>query len=186
MNRRQFIKTTAVAGLMMAMTGSLFAAGGLSKKPNVILIMTKDQGYGDLSTHGNPLLKTPNLDKLASQGVRLDDYHVSPYCIPTRASLMTWRYADRTGIHNTIEAHWFVRTNEVLLSNMFHDAGYATGMFGKWHLSDNYPYGAEHRGFEEVLRHFGGAIGVLADHWDNCYVDDTYYHNGKPTQVKGY
>jgi len=155
-------------------------------KPNVILIMTDDQGYGDLSGHGNPWIKTPNLDKLASQGVRLDDYHVSPYCVPTRAALMTGRYADRTGVHNAIDPNWFVRTNEVLLSNMFQDAGYATGMFGKWHLGDNYPFGAEHRGFDEVLRHFGGAIGVLADYWDNCYVDDTYCHNGKPTKVKGY
>jgi len=186
MNRRQFITITAVAGLIMAMTGSSYAAGALQEKPNVILIMTDDQGYGDLSTHGNPFLKTPNLDKLASQGVRLDDYHVSPYCIPTRAALMTGRYADRTGVHNVIEPHWFVRTNEVLLSDMFKGAGYATGMFGKWHLGDNYPYGAEHRGFDEVLRHFGGAIGVLADYWDNCYVDDTYRHNGKPTKVEGY
>lgn len=158
----------------------------LGAKPNVVLIMTDDQGYGDLSTHGNPWIKTPNLDKLASQSVRLDDYHVSPYCIPTRASLMTGRYADRTGIHNVLEPHWFVRTSEVLLSDMFQDAGYATGMFGKWHLGDTYPYGPEHRGFNEVLRHYGGAIGVLNDYWDNCYVDDTYYQNGKPTRVNGY
>jgi arylsulfatase A-like enzyme len=155
-------------------------------RPNVILIMTDDQGYGDVSAHGNSWIKTPNLDELASQSIRLDDYHVSPYCIPTRAALLTGRYADRTGIHNTIEPHWFVRTNEVMLSNLFQDAGYATGMFGKWHLGDNYPYAPEHRGFDEVLRHCGGAVGVLADYWDNCYVDDTYYHNGVPTKVEGY
>jgi arylsulfatase A-like enzyme len=165
---------------------SAFADERAPGQPNVVLIMTDDQGYGDLSCHGNRWLKTPNLDKLASQGIRLDDYHVSPYCVPTRAALLTGRYADRTGIHNVLEPHWFVRTNEVMLSNMFQDAGYATGMFGKWHLGDNYPYGPESRGFNEVLRHYGGAVGVLADYWDNCYVDDTYYHNGKPTKTKGY
>ena len=89
MNRRHFIKTTAVAGLILAMTGSLYAAGGLSENPNVILIMTDDQGYGDLSCHGHPWLKTPNLDQLHAEGVRLTDYHASPLCAPTRAALMT-------------------------------------------------------------------------------------------------
>jgi len=175
-------------GLLLAWTLAPAAgqAAPASDRPNVVLIMTDDQGYGDVSAHGNVWIKTPNLDRLASQSVRLDDYHVSPYCIPTRAALLTGRYADRTGIHNVIEPHWFVRTNEVLLSNMFQDAGYATGMFGKWHLGDNYPYAPEHRGFDEVLRHCGGAVGVLADYWDNCYVDDTYYHNGVPTKVEGY
>ena len=190
LNRRGFLKAVGL-GAAVAGGGRLAAAqrpqgktaGG---KPNVILIMTDDQGYGDMSAHGNRWIKTPNLDKLASQGIRLDDYHVSPYCIPTRAALMTGRYADRTGIHNVLEPHWFVRAGEVMLSNMFKDAGYATGMFGKWHLGDNYPFAPEHRGFDEVLRHFGGAIGVLADYWNNCYVDDTYYHNGKPTKVEGY
>jgi len=171
---------------MASFGASAVAADKPASRPNVVLIMTDDQGYGDLSAHGNPWIKTPNLDRLASQGIRLDDYHVSPYCVPTRAALMTGRYADRTGIHNTNGTDWFVRTNEVLLSDLFKDAGYATGMFGKWHLGDTYPYGAEHRGFDEVLRHFGGAVGVLADYWDNCYVNDTYYHNGKPTKVKGY
>lgn len=154
--------------------------------PNVVLIMTDDQGYGDVSSHGNEWLKTPNLDKLAAESVRLDDYHASPYCIPSRATLMTGRYADRTGVHNHLESESFVRADEVMVSNMFQDAGYATGMFGKWHLGDNYPYSPRHRGFEEVLRHYGGAIGVLADYWDNCYVDDTYYHNGEPTKANGY
>jgi arylsulfatase B len=148
--------------------------------------MTDDQGYGDLSSHGNPFLKTPNLDKLASQSVRLDDYHVSPYCVPTRAALLTGRYADRTGIHNMVAPDWIARGDEFMMSTSFRNAGYATGMFGKWHLGDNYPFGPEYHDFDEVLRHYGGAVGVLADYWDNCYVDDSYYHNGKPTKVRGY
>ena len=155
-------------------------------KPNVVIVITDDQGYGDLSVHGNTYINTPNLDKLASQSVRLEDYHVSPYCVPSRAALLTGRYANRTGVHNALEPHWFVRTDEVLMSTSFKEAGYTTGMFGKWHLGDNYPYGPEHRDFDEVLRHYGGAIGVLADYWDNCYVDDTYLKNGEPIQVDGY
>ena len=132
-------KTTivwALVGLLCvwALAPSAGQAAPRAERPNVVLIMTDDQGYGDVGCHGNPWIKTPNLDRLASESVRLDDYHVSPYCIPTRASLLTGRYADRTGIHNAIEPHWFVRANEVLLSKMFQDAGYATGMFGKWHL----------------------------------------------------
>jgi arylsulfatase A-like enzyme len=157
-----------------------------AESPNVILIMTDDQGYGDIGSHGNPWLKTPNLDKLASQSVRLDDYHVSPYCVPSRAALLTGRYADRTGIHNVLAPDWIARNDEFVMSASFKNAGYATGMFGKWHLGDNYPFGPEYRDFDQVLRHYGGAIGVLADYWDNCYLDDTYYRNGEPTKVSGY
>lgn len=162
------------------------AVPAFAEQPNVILIMTDDQGYGDLSCHGNPWIKTPNIDKLAAQSIRLDDYHVSPYCVPTRAALLTGRYADRTGIHNVLSPDFITRADEFLMSESFKQGGYATGMFGKWHLGDNYPFGPEHRGFDQVLRHYGGAIGVLADHWDNCYLDDSYYENGKPTRVKGY
>jgi arylsulfatase B len=185
-----FSKQRRLVGvLLFAVAGSVssLAADGLSgSRPNIILVMTDDQGYGDLSCHGNPFLKTPNLDNLASQSVRLDDYHVSPYCVPTRAALLTGRYADRTGIHNMVAPDWIARADEFMMSTSFRNAGYATGMFGKWHLGDNYPFGPEYHDFDEVLRHYGGAVGVLADYWDNCYVDDTYYYNGKPTKVQGY
>ena len=184
------LRTATLAGVTVIVLGwvdlPVRANNESADRPNVVLVMTDDQGYGDLSTHGNSLIRTPHLDALASRSIRFDDYHASPYCIPTRAALLTGRYADRTGIHNVLEPHWFVRTGEAMLSSMFRDAGYATGMFGKWHLGDNYPYGPEHRGFDEVLRHYGGAIGVLSDYWDNAYVDDTYYHNGIPTKVEGY
>jgi len=170
----------------MAMTGMLWADGGSPDRPNVILIMTDDQGYGDLGCNGNPWLKTPNIDRLASQSVRLDDYHASPYCVPARAALLTGRYADRTGVHNVLVPDWIARGDEFMISSSFKNAGYTTGMFGKWHLGDNYPFGPEYHDFDEVLRHYGGAVGVLADYWDNCYLDDTYYKNGKPTKVSGY
>lgn len=181
------IRAIFLKGMALLLIGSSLAnAGTVINHPNVVLVMTDDQGYGDIGYHGNPWVKTPEMDKLASQSIRLDDYHVSPYCVPSRAALLTGRYADRTGIHNVLEPHWFVRTNEMLISEMFQNAGYLTGMFGKWHLGDNYPYGPEFRGFDDVLRFNGGAIGVLADYWDNCYEDDAYFRNGKPSQAKGY
>ncbi len=183
MNRRVLFLSLVAIGLAMAICG---VHGAEVKRPNVVLIMADDLGYGDLSCHGNPILKTPEIDALAAQSIRLDDYHTSPYCVPTRASLMTGRYADKTGVHNLAAAHWFIRRDQTLISSLFKNAGYATGMFGKWHLGDNEPYGPESRDFDEVVRHYGGAIGTIADYWNNAYVDDTYYHNGKPEKFEGY
>ena len=167
--------TASAAALGAAATAIWFSCGSSAPdaKPDVILIMTDDQGCGDIAAHGHPFIETPNLDHPVSESARLTDYHVSPYCIPTRASLMTGRYANRTGVQNAIEPYWFVRRNEVVLGKMFQDSGHMTAMLGKWHLVDNFPYGPDHRGFEEVLRHYGGAVGVLADYWDNAYFDDT-------------
>ena len=112
--------------------------------------MTDDQGYGDLSCHGNPVLKTPNIDQLYAESIRLADYHVAPTCSPTRAALLTGHWTNRTGVWHTIMGRSMLRENEVTLGQIFSDAGYATGMFGKWHLGDNYPYRARrprlHRG----------------------------------------
>ncbi|MEM6279638.1 MAG: sulfatase-like hydrolase/transferase, partial [Verrucomicrobiota bacterium] len=125
-------------------------------KPNIVIVITDDQGYGDLSIHGNPVLKTPHLDALASESVRLDDYHVAPTCSPTRCALLTGHWTNRTGVWHTIMGRSMLRENEVTIGQIFKDGGYATGMFGKWHLGDNYPFRPEDRGFTEVLRHGGG------------------------------
>ncbi|MBP88914.1 MAG: N-acetylgalactosamine-4-sulfatase [Planctomycetaceae bacterium] len=155
-------------------------------KPNVVLVMTDDQGYGDLSCHGNPVLKTPNLDELYRESVRLTDYHVSPTCSPTRSALLTGHWTNRTGVWHTIMGRSLLRENEVTLGQIFKDAGYATGMFGKWHLGDNYPYRPEDRGFTEVMRHGGGGVGQTPDFWDNAYFDGSYFHNSKAEPVKGF
>ncbi|MEX2579794.1 MAG: arylsulfatase [Verrucomicrobiales bacterium] len=155
-------------------------------RPNVVLVITDDQGYGDLSIHGNPVLKTPNLDALASESVRLEDYHVAPTCSPTRAALLTGHWTNRTGVWHTIMGRSMLRRNEVTVGRIFQDNGYATGMFGKWHLGDNYPFRPEDRGFGEVLRHGGGGVGQTPDYWDNAYFDDTYFHNSVPVAVEGY
>ena len=136
----------------------------LAAKPNVVLVMTDDQGYGDLSCHGNPVLKTPNIDKLYGESVRLKDYHVAPTCSPTRSALLTGHWTNRTGVWHTIMGRSMLRENEVTIGQIFKDGGYATGMFGKWHLGDNYPFRPEDRGFTEVLRHGGGVdYGVAVE-----------------------
>ncbi len=175
-----------VVGLIALVGWILLAASSFAARPNVVLIMTDDQGYGDLSCHGNPVLKTPNLDKLYGESIRLTDYHVAPTCSPTRSALMTGHWTNRTGVWHTIMGRSMLRANEVTLGQIFKDAGYATGMFGKWHLGDNYPYRPEDRGFTEVMRHGGGGVGQTPDFWDNAYFDGSYFHNSKAEPVKGF
>ena len=156
------------------------------QRPNVVIVITDDQGYGDLSCHGNPVLKTPQIDKLHADSVRLLDYHVAPTCSPTRSALLTGHWTNRTGVWHTIMGRSMLRENEVTMGQVFKDAGYRTGMFGKWHLGDNYPYRPEDRGYTEVMRHGGGGVGQTPDYWDNAYFDGSYWHNGKPEPVKGF
>lgn len=162
--------------------GKTFAAD----KPNVVIVMTDDQGYGDLSCHGNPILKTPSIDALHAEAVRLVDYHVSPTCSPTRSAFLTGHWTNRTGVWHTIMGRSMLRENEVTMGQIFKDAGYATGMFGKWHLGDNYPFRPEDRGYTEVLRHGGGGVGQTPDYWDNAYFDGHYWHNSKPVPADGF
>ncbi|GHC47491.1 arylsulfatase [Roseibacillus persicicus] len=158
----------------------------LSAQPNVVLVITDDQGYGDLSCHGNPVLETPHLDELHGESVRLTDFHVSPTCAPTRGALMSGHFTNRAGPWHTIMGKSFLFEGEKTLGEVFAGSGYATGMFGKWHLGDNYPFRPEDRGFHEVVRHGGGGVGQTPDFWDNSYFDDTYFHNSKPEKYEGY
>ena len=155
-------------------------------KPNVIIILTDDQGYGDLACHGNPIIQTPNLDKLYKESTRLTNFHVSPTCAPTRAALMTGHYANKTGVWHTIGGRSLLRKDEKTIADIFTENNYNTAIFGKWHLGDNYPYRPEDRGFQETLVHGAGGIGQVPDFFDNDYYDDTYLHNGKPTKYRGY
>jgi len=187
--RREFLKAAGVGAAAMAMPRLLRAGEGPTAKPrrpNVVLVMTDDQGYGDLGCHGNKAIITPNLDKLHGESVRLTNFHVSPTCSPTRAALMTGRYCNRTGVWHTIMGRSLLRADEVTIADVFKTAGYATGLFGKWHLGDNYPFSPEHRGFDTVVRHGGGGIGQTPDYWGNDYFDDTYWHNGKCVKHSGY
>ncbi|MBG87115.1 MAG: N-acetylgalactosamine 6-sulfate sulfatase [Verrucomicrobiales bacterium] len=165
----------------------LLIAGLVSaRQPNVIIVMTDDQGYGDLRCHGNPMIKTPNLDRLHTQAVRFTDFHVDPTCSPTRAALLTGRYSTRTGVWHTIMGRSILFKDEVTLAQMLGQAGYRTGIFGKWHLGDNYPSRPQDRGFQEVLIHGGGGVGQTPDAWGNDYFDDAYCQNGQWKRFEGY
>ncbi len=162
------------------------AETGYGSRPNVVLIMTDDQGYGDLGHTGNKFIKTPHLDILAGESISLTDYHVAPTCSPTRCSILSGHWTNRAGAWHTINGRSMLRENEVTIAAALKEYGYTTGMFGKWHLGDNYPYRAEDRGFMEVMRHGGGGVGQTPDLWDNAYFDGSYFHNSKITPVKGF
>ncbi|KQC31686.1 arylsulfatase [Flagellimonas eckloniae] len=155
-------------------------------KPNVILILVDDQGYGDIAALGNPNIKTPNIDALHAKSVRFTDYHVSPTCAPTRAALLTGHHSNRTGVWHTVNGRSLLLERETTMADIFKENGYATGIFGKWHLGDNYPFRPQDKGFDEVLVHGGGGIEQTMDFFDNDYFDDTYLHNGKLEKFKGY
>jgi arylsulfatase A-like enzyme len=162
------------------------AVASATPPPNIVLVITDDQGYGDLGHTGNPVVKTPHIDALAAESTSLTNYHVAPTCSPTRAALMTGHWTDRTGVWHTINGRSMLRENEVTLGQLLRDNGYATGMFGKWHLGDNYPYRPEDRGFDEVYRHGGGGVGQTPDLWDNAYFDGRYFHNGSIKPATGF
>ncbi len=155
-------------------------------RPNILLILTDDQGYGDLSCHGNPVLKTPYLDKLATQSIRLTDFHVSPMCTPTRSELLTGVDALRNGAHCACSGRTFIRQGLPTMAEIFAASGYRTGIFGKWHLGDNYPHRPQDRGFHKTVIHLGWGITSTPDYWNNDYFDDHFHHNGQLRQYSGY
>ncbi|HUU11294.1 MAG TPA: arylsulfatase [Phycisphaerae bacterium] len=156
-------------------------------RPNVVLIMTDDQGYGDLGCHGNDTIRTPNLDRLAAESVELTHFHVSPVCAPTRACLMTGRYNYRTGAIDTFIGRAMMHPDEVTLAEMLGAAGYRCGLFGKWHLGDNYPMRPIDQGFHEALYHLGGGMCQPSDPPGSPgYFDPILQRNGKDEPAKGY
>lgn len=162
-------------------------AAWADERPNVVLIITDDQGYGDLGAHGNAMIRTPRLDRLAAESVQLANFHVSPVCSPTRASLLTGRYNYRTGVTDTYQGRSIMDPAERTLAERLRDAGYRTGIFGKWHLGDNYPCRAIDQGFDEALVHRGGGIGQPSDPPEaRSYFDPVLSHNGRAERQQGY
>lgn len=158
----------------------------LQSKPNVLMIVVDDQGYGDIAALGNKEIKTPNIDNLHKISTRFTQFHVSPTCSPSRAAIITGHHSNRTGVWSTVNGRSLILESETTVAQVFKDNGYSTAIFGKWHLGDNYPFRPQDKGFEEVFIHGGGGIEQTMDYWDNDYYNDTYIHNGKLEKVKGF
>jgi arylsulfatase len=175
-------------------SGSLQAAtfrAEKTKQPNVILILTDDAGIGDFGFNGNPLIKTPNLDQLAARSTRFANFFVSPVCAPTRSSLLTGKFSQTTGVYDTYNGGAVMATEEITLAEILRDNGYQTGIFGKWHLGDNYPYRPIDQGFSESFVFKGGGIGQPGDHdnyfkFDSAYYNPVMYLNEKKVTTEGY
>lgn len=178
-------------GIPIFMTFSLlFAAypgqASAGSPPNILLILTDDQGFSDLGFYGNPSLETPHLDALARDSVRLEDFLASPTCSPTRAALMSGRHEFKVGITHTISGRSWLKRGVPTLPEHFRAAGYRTAIFGKWHLGETYPSRPRDRGFEHAFIHGGGGIGQTPDYWGNEYFDPHIQENGRWVPTSGY
>jgi arylsulfatase A-like enzyme len=184
----EFKKSTSLLLISIIFSGFCLAQ---QPKPNVILIITDDQGYGDLGITGNPHVRTPVIDNFAKQSVRFTNFYVSPVCAPTRASLLTGRYSLRTGIRDTYNGGAMMAAEEITLAEMLKQADYKTGIFGKWHLGDNFPSRPSEQGFDESLIHLSGGMGQVGDittyfKGDSSYFDPVLWHNNQPEAFEGY
>ncbi len=171
--------------------GGLLQHSAIAGQPNIIVILTDDQGYGDTSAHGNPTLATPNLDRFEKESRSFHQFFVSPTCAPTRSALMTGRHEFFNGVTHTILERERLTPNAVTLAETLRDAGYATGIFGKWHLGDEEAYRPNRRGFDEFFIHGAGGIGQsypgsCGDAPENKYTDPYILHNGRFVQTSGY
>lgn len=177
-------KITAIAPVMLMAAVNVMAQE--QKRPNVIFILTDDQGYGDLGCNGNPWLKTPNIDNLERQSFSFTDFHSGTTSAPTRSGLMSGKYCNSVGVWHTIMGRSILAKDVTILPELMKKGGYSTAMFGKWHLGDYYPYRPFDRGFDEAFYHGGGGVGQGPDVWNNNYYNDTYLRNGVPEKTNGY
>jgi len=193
MNRRRFLKNLGVGVAALSLLGCNESSqkGSNAKRCNIILVMTDDQGYGDLGCHGHPFLKTPNLDKLYAQSTRFTDFHVSPTCAPTRSALMSGRTPFKNGVTHTILERERMALSSTTIAEVLKTAGYTTGIFGKWHLGDDDAYQPDRRGFDEVFIHGAGGIGqnfpgTQGDVPGTGYFDPFIKHNNTIVKTEGY
>jgi arylsulfatase len=180
------ISLSWLAGVAIASVFSLNAGSAERQKPNVLIVMTDDQGLGDFSFMGNPVLKTPNLDAFAREAVRLIDFHVCPMCSPTRGQLLTGLSALRNGATSVTAGRTFLRPGLPTMADVFGKAGYATGIFGKWHLGDSYPHRPIDKGFQESVYHLGWGQLQSTPEFDWPLIDGRYFHNGEEKRYKGH
>jgi len=181
----------AVSVFLCALGGFLGQAEALAKAPNIILVITDDQGYGPVGRHGHPWIRTPHLDKLYDTSTRFTRFMVSPTCAPTRSALMTGRHPMKNGVTHTILERERMTLKATILPQVLKQAGYTSGIFGKWHLGDEEPYQPHTRGFDEAFIHGAGGIGQAyncscADAPGNKYFDPVIRHNGTFVKTKGF
>ena len=177
--------------LTLMITGVTFAAPLKNSKPNIILVMTDDQGYGPVGKHGNTWIKTPALDKMYDESTRFTRFLVAPTCAPTRSALMTGRHPMRNGVTHTILERERMTLKATILPQILKQGGYTSGIFGKWHLGDEAPYQPRNRGFDKEFIHGAGGIGQkyacsCADAPNNKYFDPIVRDNGEFKKTKGY
>lgn len=185
--RRSSLLCSALVICFAATATAAAVEGG----PNIVIVMADDVGYGDFACLGNPIIHTPNIDALHKQSVRFTDFHVSPTCAPTRAALMTGRHEFKSGVTHTIYERERLSLKAKTIAQVLKDGGYATGIFGKWHLGDEAAYQPERRGFNEVFIHGGGGIGQTfpgscGDAPGNTYFSPAILHNGRFEKTEGY
>ncbi|MCD0463234.1 arylsulfatase [Roseiconus lacunae] len=173
-------RSTAAQIVLMLMAGTLVAETSTENpRPNIVFIMTDDQGYWDTGATGNADIDTVHIDRLAKQGTQLRRYYAAPVCAPTRAGIMTGRYYLRTGLYNTRLGGDSMGLGEITLPQLLQQAGYRTGLFGKWHLGKYPDYQPQNRGFDEFFGHYHG-------HLERYHFPDQVYHNGTPVEARGY
>lgn len=164
--------------LVVLMSASAWCVAQPAGRPNVVVILSDDQGWGDFSMNGNANLQTPNVDSLARDGASFDWFYVCSVCAPTRAEFLTGRYHSRSGVRGVSTGQERMNTDEQTIAHVFRGAGYATGMFGKWHNGSQWPYHPRARGFDEYY-------GFTSGHWGE-YFDPPLDWNGKMVRGKGY
>ncbi|HPM79208.1 MAG TPA: arylsulfatase [Candidatus Anammoximicrobium sp.] len=191
----RLLTVSALAVLCLAILAPSAGADSPSslagRRPNIILVLTDDQGYGDVARHGNPIIQTPNLDRMYDASARLTDYHVSPTCAPTRCSIMTGRHEFKSGVTHTIMERERMSLKATTIAQLLQSAGYRTGIFGKWHLGDEPERWPSRRGFHEMFIHGAGGIGqsypgTCGDAPGNSYFDPVILHNGTFEKTSGY
>lgn len=184
--RRTVLQWLAAQAATASAEQTLASIPAAQPRPNVIFLLADDVGYGDLACLGNPVIQTPNLDALHADSVRLTNFQVSPTCSPTRASLMTGRYNNATGVWHTIMGRSLLDPSNVTMAECFQSSGYATGIFGKWHLGDNFPCRPIDFHFDEQVVCGGGGIWQGPDYFGNDDRDDAYLHNGRFQKYLGF
>ncbi|TWT91522.1 arylsulfatase [Stieleria varia] len=184
MKSLRFVPSKAICFAVVAQSLIVFLSPGIAssqeaEQPNIVFIMTDDQGYWDTGVTGNPHIDTPNMDRIATSGVQLDRYYAAPVCAPTRAGIMTGRYYLRTGLYNTRFGGDSLGLEEITVAQLLHSSGYRTGLFGKWHLGKYPGYQPQDRGFDEFFGHYHG-------HIERYEFPNQVYHNGRPVEARGY